>query len=152
MNKKMLIVPTVFALTVLFSTPASAQTNYQTLSQKIAQKFGLKEADVNEVFREHQIERHNQRQEQMTLKLDQMVKDKKITGEQKTAILAKLNELWKKHMDNRAALREMTPEQRKNEMEKLEQELKDWANQNNIDLSQFGKRGFWKMGSRMWRP
>ena len=56
MNKKMMIVPTIFVLTVLFSTSASAQANKQTLSQKIAQKFGLKEGDVNEVFKEYQVE------------------------------------------------------------------------------------------------
>lgn len=152
MNKKMMIVPTIFVLTVLFSTSASAQANKQTLSQKIAQKFGLKEGDVNEVFKEYQVERNTQRQEQITLKLDQMVKDKKITAEQKTAILAKLNDLWKRHMDNRDALRTMTPQQRKEEREKVRQELQDWANQHKIDLSQFGMHRFWKMGLKMWHP
>lgn len=149
MNKKLIILPALTIFTLLLSGPAFAQTPQQSLAQKIAQKFGLKEADVKEVFNEYRTERHNKAQQQLIVRLDQLVKDKKITEEQKTAIITKLNELWQKRMSEKDTFKSMSPQQRKAEMDKLQQELQAWAKQHNIDLSQLSKYGFWKMGYGM---
>jgi hypothetical protein len=68
----------------------SAQTTpAQTIIQRIAAKFGLKEADVQSVFDVQRDERQAEMQKRFEDNLTQAVKDGKITQAQKNAILAK---------------------------------------------------------------
>lgn len=72
---------------------------------------------------EHRAERVNNR-------LDQAVKNGKITTEQKAAIETKLQEL----KQFRETLKDMTPQQRRDAMKQKMQELKDWAKANSIPV------------------
>lgn len=72
----------------------SAQTSVRdTIVQKIAAKFGLKEADVQSVYDTQRTERQAEMQKRFEEMLTQSVKDGKITEAQKTAILAKHKEM-----------------------------------------------------------
>src|SRR5688500_3501198 len=67
--------------------------NGQTsLITKIAQKFNLNEADVKAVFEEEKTARHAAMKAQMEEKLNQAIKDGKITEVQKQAILEKFGQ------------------------------------------------------------
>ena len=133
MNKKLIVVA-ITALTVAgailaTSTQVSAQNSVSSLVQKIADKFGLKKEDVQAVFDQAKTDRMAQRQTMFEDELTQLVKDGKISENQKQLIINKRKEL----MTNRKTKRS---------------ELQDWAKQNNIDLKYL--MGLWKgpMGKR----
>jgi large exoprotein involved in heme utilization and adhesion len=124
MNKKLLAVAAVAitagGLVLTTSTAALAQSNstnnpMQTLVQKIAEKFGLKPEDVQSVVNDFKTQNLNQRETMFEAQLDQLVKDGKITENQKQLIINKRKEL--------AA-------NRQNKM----QDLRNWAKENNIDM------------------
>jgi hypothetical protein len=79
-------------------------------------------------------------------RLTQAVADGKITEEQKEKILDKHEEMQAKM----ESLKDLEPEERKAQMQTLHEELKKWAEENNIDFPFFGmKLGFgrgFKMG------
>jgi hypothetical protein len=139
-------------------TPASnaaSPTNPMTsLVQKIAQKFGLKEADVQAVFDQNRQDHMDQMQTRYESTLDQAVKDGKLKEAQKQLLLAKHKELQSQKLGQTENWGTMTPEQRKEAMLKQHQELQDWAKQNNIDIQYlfgFGGKGM-MMGRHMgWR-
>jgi hypothetical protein len=142
--KKSLLLPGLAALVftgaVLISTVSvSAQeTNGQaTLVQKIAQKFGLQESEVQTVFDEHREEHHAQMQAHFEERLTQAVNDGKITEAQKQAIIAKHKKLQEAFTSERETMKNMTPEERKATMEKRHDALKAWAEEQGIDLSLF---------------
>lgn len=141
MNKKTFVISalvlTIGSGALFTASQVSAQdANIKTtLAQRIAEKFGLKQEDVQAVFDEHHEEHHAQMQTRFEERLTQLVKDGKLTEAQKQAIAAKVNELYKKKQANLEKLRSMTPEQRKEAMQSERQSLEEWAKQQNIDLS-----------------
>ncbi len=156
--KKQLLVPILAvttAGTVLFGVHTLyAQTpETSSLVSRIAQKFGLKESDVQSVFDEYRDERHKEMEARFEDKLTQDVTDGKITESQKQAILSKMKELQEKKQSNIDAWKDMTPEQRRDAMKKERDELKKWADDQGIDLSliHFGMKvhGMRMMGKMM---
>ncbi len=124
------------------------QVKFPPIIQKLVERFGLKESDVQTVLNEVRRERQQQMQTRLEERLNQAVKDGKITESQKQAILAKHKELQEKRLQNKQDWQNMTPEQRRQAMQEQSQELKSWASQNNIDLEYFFgwggmKRGGW---------
>lgn len=115
----------------------SAQTSASgssTIVQKIAQKFGLNEAEVQAVFDEDLKARHDQMKAKFESRLSQDVAQGKITEAQKQLILQKHQEIQSQmtlDMEN------MTPEQMRTNMESKRAELESWASQNGIDLKYF---------------
>ena len=111
--------------------------NQQSLVQKIAAKFSLKESDVQTVFDESREQRQEEMQLRMKAELETRlstaVTDKKITAAQKQMIIAKHNELHEQMEDQRDAMQNMTRDERKAAMEARRTELQSWAKQNNID-------------------
>ncbi len=143
---------------------ASAQDTEKplpTLVQKIAQRFGLNQADVQAVFTEHRNEMLQQMQTRFEERLNQAVADGKITEAQKQKILAKHKELQQKKAESRQNWQDMTAEERQAAKDDLRQareqfrsQLDSWANENGIDLEvlhMFLTRGM-KFGHRgmMW--
>lgn len=121
MNKKVLA--TVLALGVIasvgyFGTTVvmADDTNpiHANLITKIAQKFNLKESDVQAVFDAVRDERQEEMKSQRTERLSQAVKDGVITEVQKQALLAKMEEHLGEKRANRA-------------------EMQKWFADNNID-------------------
>lgn len=165
--KKIMIIPVaavaIGVALLLGAKTVSAQTGkpdfHQALVQKIAQKFGLNQNDVQQVFDEHHAEMKTQMRTQMDAKVEASltkdVTDGKITEAQKQIILAKYKELADKKQTEFQNMKGMTPEQRKAAMETEKQELLDWAKQNNLDvnylMSKVRQVGFHHMMNMKWK-
>jgi hypothetical protein len=115
-----------------------------TIVSKIASKFGLKESDVQAVFDQNRQEHQAQMQIKFEEQLSQKVKDGKITETQKQLILAKHKEFQANRQSTMDSMKNLTPEQRKTEMEKERTELQTWAKNNGIDEQYLmgGRGGF----------
>lgn len=140
MNKHKLILPILSAAlvgsTILGVGYASAQdtTNpTSTIVQKLAQKFNLKEADVQAVFDEEHQARHAQMQTDLEKRLTQGVTDGKITEAQKQAIIAKFQDM-KNHKPDIESFKSMTQEQRRAQMETKKTEFESWAKTNGLTM------------------
>lgn len=114
--------------------------NGQAIVQKIAQKFGLKETDVQAVFDQNRQDRQKEHETAYEAKLSGYVKEGKITEAQKQLILAKHKELQTAHQQNMQNMQGKTPEEKKAAMEKWQKtmeteraELEAWAKANGID-------------------
>ena len=140
MKKKLLIA--LAALGILFAagmTVKAQETNFHSdLVRKIAEKFKLQESEVTAVFDEFHQEKMVEHQKVMEEKLEQAVKDGKITEEQKQAILKKQEEMKANHL-NREELKNLTPEQRQEKMQAHKQEMEAWAAENGLTLETFHK-------------
>jgi len=135
------IIATVIGISILGATPAHAQSTneapFQTLIQKIVDKFGLKKADVEAVFEEHRNDIHQEMQQRINTKLDEAVKDGAITEAQKQLIIKKQEEMRAEAEKNKGTWKNMTEEQRKAEFEKRQAEMKAWSEKNGINLDLF---------------
>lgn len=142
MNKRVMMIIgtiTILGAGTVFTSIASAQTTdtqtpMTTLVQKIADKFNLNKEEVQKVFDEHRDEMQQKRQTKMDERLSELVKDGKLTNEQKTLILNKIKELQDKRESEKDSLRNLTPEERKSKMEAARTDLQNWAKDNGIDL------------------
>jgi hypothetical protein len=112
-----LVVLTLIGAGIIGVVSVKAQTSgaSTTLVQMIADKFGLKTADVQAVFDQHRQNLQTDRQTRYIAFLDQAIKDGKLTAAQKQLLLTKHQDL----QTNRQAKHD---------------DLKTWATQNNIDL------------------
>lgn len=116
------------------STQAFAQTSGQdTIVQMISDKFHLNKSDVQSVFDQHRTTHMQERQQKIADRLTQAVKDGKITEGQKTLIENKLKELVANRQSSFDKLKDMTPDERRAEMQKQKDALDAWAKQNGID-------------------
>lgn len=125
---------TLFTVSHAFADTASNQP-YTSLVQKIADTFHLNKDDVQKVFDQNRQEREAKRQEKFTARLDQLVKDGKITEAQKQLLINKFNELETNRQSAMNDLKNKTMEERKAARQAEKQSLEDWAKQNGIDLS-----------------
>lgn len=124
-----------------------------TLIQKLADRFGLKEDEVRQVFEEERVERQAEREKRFEEKLDQAVANGELTVDQKKLIIAKRQELEANRPErNPGEFADMTEEERKTamegkraEMETKRSELEAWAEKNGIDMKYlmggFGMKG-----------
>ena len=144
MNKKLLL--SAFVVTLGIAGAASmSQVHAQELSdssnpvvQKLVQKFGLKEADVQAVFDEVHEEHKTEMKQRMDERLSQAVTNGKITEEQKQKIISKMTELQSQREANRETMKDKTPEERKTQMEAEKASLEAWAKENGLsDMSLF---------------
>jgi hypothetical protein len=122
----------------LFTAQAFAQEGKiesDTLIQKISDTFTLNKADVEKVFVTHRSEHKAEMVKKFEERLDQAVKDGKLTEAQKTLILNKRKELSNEMKGKLESFKSMAPEERKAAMQKQHQELEEWAKQNSIDLT-----------------
>lgn len=152
MNKKLLLTAVTITVlgTGLFGLQAvSAQTTTDpsaSIVQKISEKFGLNKDEVQKVFDEEHAARHAEMQAKMEERLKTLVSEGKITEAQKQLIIAKQKELQTEREANRQNMQNLTPEQRKTEMESRKTELDAWAKENGIDTQYLffghGMKGF----------
>ncbi len=125
MKKKAVLVASVllslFLIAAVVGTGvvlAASNDSYPPIVEKLAEKLNLKEDDVQSAFDEMKEEKQQEMQEKWEERLDEAVEDGKITEDQKEEILEK-----------RTAI-----QQKQEEMHELKQELKSWADENDIDL------------------
>ena len=154
-NKKILFPAIAIALlgiALLGTQYASADdvSNPQnTLVQKIASKFGLNQDEVQKVFDEARDEHQAEMQKKHEERLNQLVTDGKITEAQKTLLLNKHKELQAEREQNRDEWQNLTPEEKRSQMETRRTELETWAKENGINVENFHGEGFMmKMGGR----
>lgn len=119
---------------------ADDSSNRDTLIQRITEKFNLNQGEVEEVFNQHGEERHQQRQMEIEERLNKAVSDGKITEEQKNLILKKKEEM----QGQRESFKNLSDEERKEQMINHREEMKKWAEENDIDMKEFmgGGKGF----------
>ena len=106
----------------------------QPLVSKIAQRFNLKEEDVQAVFDEVTTERQNAMETKVADRLSQAVSGGKLTEAQKQLIVAKRQELQQARQTQREQFAKMTPEERQTAMKNQQADLKAWATANGIDF------------------
>nr|HVZ58809.1 hypothetical protein [Patescibacteria group bacterium] len=108
---------------------------------------------VNDYKTQQQAKMQQVRDDREKTRLDQLVKDGKITSSQETAILNEEASLKSKY--NPANLKNLTADQRKAQFDAMQQEIQTWAKDNNIDpkylMPNFGigmrmgiRRGGWR--------
>lgn len=95
---------------------------------KFAQRFNLNEADVQAFMEEQRAEGMVDMQLKMEEHLDQAVADGKITAEQKTAIVAKHEEM-KANMEE---IKSLPQAERKEALDQQREEMKAWAEANGL--------------------
>lgn len=130
----------VFGMGIVSAQSTSAR-GPASLIQKISQRFGLDEEDVKSVFDEERSAHQAEMRANFEDRLSQAVTDGNINEDQKTQILQKLDELHA-YMDN---LPEQTEDERREAMEAKMDELRQWAQDNNIPnryLRPIGGHGF----------
>ena len=140
MKKKRLIIPTL-ALGILISAGAlgmknaSAEGDYPLVIERLAERFGVDEPEVEAVFDSVRDEHHEQMQETIENKLNEAVQNGEITEEQKQVIATKHGEMH----ERRYELRDLSPEEREKSMFEHKEEMHTWAEENGIDIdSHFG--------------
>lgn len=106
----------------------SADEKYPPVVDKIAEKFNLNKDEVQKVFDEQRAEHQAEHKQRLEEKLNQAVKNGKITEDQKTKLIAKLEEMRKNRQDQRAENRE--------QREAVRDEFKKWADENGINLDE----------------
>jgi hypothetical protein len=138
--KKQLIIPALVVVmggaAILGANRIFAQTTEgetPSIVQKIAQKFNLNEADVKAVFDEEHQARHAEMEAKRLERLDQLVKDGKITEEQKQLIISKHEEMEANREAMFAEMEGKTAEERRALKIKHHEELNSWAEENGID-------------------
>jgi len=108
----------------------------ETLVNKIATKFGLKEAEVEAVASEFRYQRAKYRHENMEVRLkarlDDRVSEGVITAQQELALIQKHEELNDKYDD----LYSLSPEDRREVRADMREELDAWAEKNGISMSE----------------
>jgi membrane protein involved in colicin uptake len=143
MKKQLILTATVLTLvgaSAFGATAAFAQGSDPSsgLAQRIAEKFGLKQTDVQTVVDQYRTEERAERQAEMQTKyeerLTQLVKDGKITEAQKQLILSKHAELQASREQEFTSFKNMTEDERKAAMEKKRSEMESWAKANGIDV------------------
>jgi hypothetical protein len=118
------------------STVAAQTTTARdsSLIQKIADKFKLNKTDVQTVFDQDRQEKQATKETQYQARLDQLVKDGKITKAQEKLILDKHKELESKRRSEFQNKQNLTADQRKAEMQQERTDLNTWATNNGIDI------------------
>ena len=119
------------------TTYAQDNDAHSSLIQKLASKFGVEEAEVESVFNEHRQEMQTEREAKFSAKLDEAVEAGEITAEQKQAILDKHEEMRSKHEE----LKDLSQEERREKMKGLKDEMRDWAEENDIDMRDIAPKG-----------
>jgi hypothetical protein len=146
-NKTKVIVFSVIALCLLATGFGIVKAAYGPndsmggLVSAVAKKFNLSETDVQSVVSEYRTQNQAQRQAEMqqrfTERINQAVTDGKLTQAQANLIIAKKAELEAKNQE----LQGKTGEERKEAMQGIMTELKQWMTDNNIP-QQFFSMGF----------
>ncbi|MBI1833478.1 MAG: hypothetical protein HYR90_01505 [Candidatus Andersenbacteria bacterium] len=141
----------VLGLVVFHASPTYAASNTTNLIDRLVERFSLNRDDLQTVFDEHRSDLMTEHEQAMKDRLAQTVTDGKITQAQADLITAKHAEL-KTFIES---LKEKTMEERRDAMKTKMDELKRWAEDNDIPLQylNLGMKGpHGKFGPRMGMP
>jgi DNA-binding MarR family transcriptional regulator len=141
MTRKQLIIATLIAgagsLGIMGLASAATGAKPASLAQELAQKFNLKQSDVQTVIDNHRSETRGYREQRYEDRLAQAVTDGKLTPAQKDQILAKHKEL----QDFAASLKDKTPAERRTALRNQRAEIQSWEKANSIPAGYLGGMG-----------
>ncbi len=144
---KKFIVPAVALGTVVSLAGISAVSADEAdrgpgrMIERLAERFGLDQDDVQSFFDEERQTRQEERQAEYETRLSDAVSAGELTEEQKQLILAKHEEMRTQMENERGNRGEESREEReahREEMESRRAELEAWAEENGIDMKYFG--------------
>lgn len=124
------------------SVSAASSRKPASLASEIASAFHLNQSDVQKVLDQHRDEVQTYRQEQDKTRLDQAVKDGKITSAQETQILDEQKVI----QSDMAAIKDKTGSDRKAAREAERSKIEQWAKANNIPLRYLAPFGIGRHG------
>lgn len=134
---------------------ASAQGfgGHSLIIERLAERFNLEPGEIENVFAECQEERRMENQARFEERLNNTVEAGNLTEEQKAAVLQKKEEMRERIEE----LKELSFEERREACQELHEEIKQWAEENGIDLGFFGPMGSFMRGNRQgfksrWGP
>lgn len=127
-----------FGVSSVFAQDTTNAHPMDSLVQKIASKFNLKQNDVQAVFDEVRTERQKVMQTANEERLSQLVKEGKITEAQKQLLLQKHTEMQGK-MGER--MRNLSPDEKQSQRNAKRAEMETWAKENNIDVQYLMPQG-----------
>lgn len=116
-----------------FAAQAEPEDGMASLVEAIAEKFDLSVSDVQAVFDEQREQKQAEREAKEAERLAQEVTDGKITQDQADAITAKREEM----RDFMESLSTLDNEARREAMKTQREELKQWADDNDIPMFYF---------------
>ena len=115
------------------------------LVERFAERFDLDPDEIMDFFDELKEERKADAEERFEDRLGELVEDEKITEDQKEAILDKKEEL----KTFKEGLEDMTISEAREAMKEIHEGLKDWAEENDLELKNFfPKEGAHSFGLR----
>ncbi len=103
------------------------------LVDKLASKFNLNKAEVQQVFDEQKATMNAERETKVKEAVAKLVTDKKITQAQADLINAKRESLEKERETNKDSFTDLTQDERKAKMDEKKTALESWAKDNGID-------------------
>lgn len=106
------------------ASAATSANGQSTLIDKLVTKFNLNRDEVQKVFDEERASHQAEREQKMKERLDQAVKDGKLTQAQEDKLIAKLKEMQADRKNPKDAT-EADHEARKAKMDEFRQWLKD---------------------------
>jgi hypothetical protein len=142
MNKKLLIPATVLSLVAVVSAVGVSTVRAQNYNngthpgaQALAEKFNLDQNEVENFFTQQRGFRHEDREERHEEHLNELVNSGQLTQEQRNALEARHDEMESEREEHRAAMSNLTIEERQAERTEHRAEMEVWAEENGIDLS-----------------
>lgn len=113
---------------------ASNTTDGQSIVDKIATTFNLNKNDVQKVFDEERQQREAGREQKFETRVNQAVKDGKLSQDLADQLIAKEKEL----QTYRDSLKDKSPQERRDLMKTKMDDLRTWMKQNNITTELVG--------------
>lgn len=139
-KKRHILLGVFVGMLVLVSTYGASYANADfnsadgSLVQKIAEKFNLKESDVQGVFDEFKKEHRGWSRSGLESRLDEAVTKGDLTEDQKVLLLDKFAEWQSEHEEMMRDWSGMTDDERQAAMDAHHDQMEAWAEENNIDL------------------
>lgn len=115
-----------------FGQNNETDSGFHPVIQKIIDRFGLNQDEVQVVLDEAKEEHRAEMEQKKEEYLNQAVADGTITEEQKQLLQQKHEEM----QANREAWRNLSREERREQMQAHHEEMQSWAEENGIDLEE----------------
>lgn len=126
-----------------FAQEAPADQQYPPFIEQLAERFSLNIDEVKTFFQEHKETRRQQKQERKTEhraeRLQKAIEDGTLTQEQADLLKQKHEEMKIEREARREEMKNLTPEERQAKRAEHQAEMKAWAQEHGIDLSQLHK-------------
>ncbi len=137
-----LVALTVTGLSVYGADAALAQGqgwSHDSFIQKLSERFGIEESEIEAVMDEVREEHQTQSQEWFAARLSEAVTNGEITEDQRQLIIQKHEEIRNRWQKELASAEDLTLEERKQASQDKKQELAQWAEENGVEVTYFGQ-------------